>query len=78
MNLIPHATNAKAVSLIEVVADHIGIVVAQSADPSEARTVLCTNPPETGVANVGVRAIEAAVTAREACESTFIRGLLVG
>lgn len=74
MNLIPNATHGNAGSLIVGAAVYIGIVVGQSAEPSGVRTT----PPETVVANVVVGTIEAAVTAREACESTFVRGLLVG
>ena len=72
MHLIPYATHAKAVKLNVEVAEHTGIVVAQPAEPSEVRIVLCTTPPVTVVANVVVCSTEVAVTAREACESAFI------
>ena len=78
MNLIPYATNAKAVSLIVEAAVYIGIVVAQSADPSEGRIALCTTPPETAGANGVVGTIVAAVTAREAGESAFIGSACIG
>ncbi len=78
MHLIPYATHAKAVRLTVVDAAYIGIDVGQVAIPSSVRIVLCTTPPETEVANVIVCTIAVAVTAREACESAFVRSLLVG
>ncbi len=68
MVLIPYATNTKAVVLIAAVAAYIGIVVVQSAVPSEARRVLCTTPPGAVAAN-GVCPTVGAVTAREARET---------
>ncbi len=78
MNLIPNATHAKAVTLKVVDADYIGIGEGQSAVPSADRIVLCTTPPVTAGANGVVGTSVVAVTAREACESAFVRGLLVG
>ncbi len=78
MHLIPYATHAKAVVLIEAAAGYTGTAVVQSAAPSAARTVLCTTPPVPAEANAAVGPIVVAVTAREACESAFVRGLLVG
>ena len=78
MNLIPYATHAKAALLIAVAAAYTGIVGVEYAVPSAARIVLCTTPPVTEVAKVEVGSIEVAVTAREACESAFVCGLLVG
>ena len=76
--LIPYATHAKAVLHRVVVAVYIGNAVVQNAEPSVARIVLCTTPPETEVANGVVRPIAAADTAREACESAFIGSACVG
>ncbi len=78
MHLIPYATHAKAVVQIVVEATNIGIDVVQSAEPSVARIDLCTTPPVTDGANEVVCPIEAAGTAREACESTFIGSACVG
>jgi len=76
--LIPYATHANAVLLTVEAAAYIGIVVEQKAEPSDVRIVLCTTPPATEAAKGDVRTKVEAVTAREACESAFVRGLLVG
>ncbi len=78
MHLIPNATNTKAVALLDVGAGDTGIVVVQPSVPSGVRIGLCTTPPGTEVANVDVCTNDVAVTAREACESAFVRSLLVG
>ncbi len=64
MNLIPHATHAKAAPLTVVAAANSGIEVVQVAVSSGGRIVLCTTPPATVVANVVVRSTVIAVTAR--------------
>jgi hypothetical protein len=76
--LILKATHARAVRLIGEAAVHKGTVVAQAAVPTEARTDLCTTPPETVVANVVVCPIVVAVTARETLKSTLVGSTSIG
>ncbi len=76
--LIPDATNTEAVTLIVVAAVYSGIDVAQFAEPSEVRIVLCTTPPVAAGANGAVCSRVVAVTAREARKSALIGGASVG
>jgi len=74
---IPGAANRKTITVVEVEAVRIGIVVNQITDPGNARPSIRRTPPDSVAAQIVEPATRAAGATRQARETARIRGASV-